>query len=57
MAKIDNLYDFARADKAHLEKLLLEAFDGSGSQEITAEFFNRLRARAFQAIRSSAGSG
>jgi antitoxin ParD1/3/4 len=44
--------DQKRNDQARLESLLLEALDEGGSQEITPEFFERLRERARQALQA-----
>mgnify|MGYP003379090338 CR=1 FL=1 len=41
--------DQKRKDEERLESLLLEALEGGGSQEITPEFFDQLRARARKA--------
>lgn len=44
--------DQKRRDQEKLETLLLEALEGGGSQEVTPEFFERLRLRARQAIKT-----
>lgn len=44
--------DQKRRDQEKLETLLLEALEEGGSQEVTPEFFERLRFRARQAIKA-----
>lgn len=44
--------DQKRKDQERLESLLLDALEGGGSQEVTPEFFERLRERARQAIKA-----
>jgi antitoxin ParD1/3/4 len=44
--------DQKRRDQEKLETLLLDALEEGGSQEVTPEFFERLRVRARQAIKT-----
>ena len=47
--------DQKRKDQERLELLLLAALEGGDSQEITPEFFERLRERAQLAIKTREG--
>lgn len=47
--------DQKRRDQEQLESLLLAALEGDDSQEMTPEFFERLRERARLAIKAKEG--
>ncbi|MEI2769500.1 MAG: type II toxin-antitoxin system ParD family antitoxin [Candidatus Competibacter sp.] len=47
--------DQKRRDQERLESLLLAALEGGDSQEMTPEFFERLRERARLAIKAKEG--